>query len=351
MALHFDFSADQRMLSESLRRVLADKAGSGLAETAASLARHGMFGVMLDEDRGGLGLGLTEALALAIESGRAGLMYPAAETMLALPLLARLRPDAVSDVLAGRQIVTLAMSGRAKVVRDRARLRVSGDVVAPFAMPARFVAVAVGEGKATVVDLSDSGVAVEPLVPFDAGGPLGRVRFDILADSDSAVTDPLALNAAILACGEMTGAAEACLERTVRHLRERVQFGRPLGANQVLRHAVADDWLRVQGMQAACEYAAAAHDVESGLAAHAASVAKIYCSKAAREVAESAIHIHGGMGFTWDAGLHLPLRRILRLAAAHGTATAHLDALATELFSHKFQKDDRTCNSNNIASM
>jgi alkylation response protein AidB-like acyl-CoA dehydrogenase len=342
MALHFDFSADQRMLSESLRRVLADKAGSGLAETAASLARHGMFGVMLDEDRGGLGLGLTEALALAIESGRAGLVYPAAETMLALPLLARLRPDAVSDALAGRQIVTLAMSGRAKVVRDRARLRVSGDVVAPFAMAARFVAVAVGEGKATVVELSDSGVA---------GGPLGRVRFDILADSDSAVTDPLALNAAILACGEMTGAAEACLERTVRHLRERVQFGRPLGANQVLRHAVADDWLRVQGMQAACEYAAAAHDVESGLAAHAASVAKIYCSKAAREVAESAIHIHGGMGFTWDAGLHLPLRRILRLAAAHGTATAHLDALATELFSHKFQKDDRTCNSNNIASM
>jgi alkylation response protein AidB-like acyl-CoA dehydrogenase len=351
MALHFDLSSDQRMLAESLRRLLGGGAENTVPEIAAALSRHGMFGVMLAEDCGGLGLGLTEALALSFEIGRAGLAFPAAETMLALPLLARLRPDALSDALAGRQIVTLAVSGQAKVVRERGRTRLSGEVVAPFATLARFVAVAAGEGRATVIDLSERGVSVEASAPFDPAGPLGRVRFDVLPGGEAVVADRLPEKAAILACGEMTGAAEFCLERSVQHLRERMQFGKPLGANQVLRHTAADDWLRVQGMQAACEYAAAACDAEPDSAAHAASVAKVYCSQAARKVVENAIHIHGGMGFTWDAGLHLPLRRVLRLAASHGTAREHLDSLAGDLFAAKAWKDDLTCSSNNIASM
>jgi alkylation response protein AidB-like acyl-CoA dehydrogenase len=351
MTLHFDFSSEQRMLAESLRRLLTDGAGGDLGEIAAALSQHGLFGVMLDADCGGLGLGLTDALALSIETGRAGLSYPAVETMLAVPLMARLRPDALADVLAGKQIATLAGSGRATMVRERGRTRLTGEALAPFATQARFLAIVAGEGRATVIDLSERGAAVEPIEPFDPAVPLGRVRFDLDADADSVVADDLAVKAAILACGEMTGAAEICLERSVRHLRERMQFDRPLGANQVLRHSVADDWLAVQGMQAASEYAAAAYDSDAANAAQSAAIAKAYVSRAARKVAESAIHIHGGMGFTWDAGLHLPLRRILRLAACHGAANQHLDSLADALFAHKTHKDDRTCNSNNIASM
>jgi alkylation response protein AidB-like acyl-CoA dehydrogenase len=339
MALHFDFSADQRMLADSLRRWLGDTVALPLEETALALAGQGVFGVMLPEDAGGLGLGLTDALALAIEVGRAGLGYPAVETMLALPLLARLQPDKTPDALAGRQIVTLATSGATKTSRERGRLRLSGEVVAPFARRARWLALSVGDNTATVIDLAGRSIRIEALPDFDPAAPLGRVSFDLTVGADSIVTDDLATKAAILACGEMTGAAELCLERSVQHLRERVQFGKPLGANQVLRHAVADDWLRVQGMQAACEYAAAAHDAGLGNAGYAASIAKVHCSQAARKVAESAIHIHGGMGFTWDAGLHLPLRRILRLAASYGTAAEHLDSLADDLFA---AKADRT---------
>jgi alkylation response protein AidB-like acyl-CoA dehydrogenase len=141
----------------------------------------------------------------------------------------------------------------------------------------------------------------------------------------------------VLACGELTGAAEHCLELTLRHLKERAQFGKPIGANQSLRHRAADDWMRVQGMQAASEYAAACFDAAQGAPdalaefERATHIAKAHCSAAARKVAEHAVQIHGGIGFTWDFGLHVPLRRILRLASAHGDSAHHLDALADRL--------------------
>jgi alkylation response protein AidB-like acyl-CoA dehydrogenase len=351
MALHFDFSPDQRMLADSLRRVLADGKGTTLPEIAVALARQGVFEVMLGEDHGGLGLGLTDALVLSIEIGRAGVDFPASETMLAVPLVARLRPDVLADALEGRAIVTMAASGQAKAARERDHWRLSGEVWAPFARETRLVAVPVGEGRATVIDLTARGVTVEEAVAFDPAGPMASVRFDLTYTADAIVADPLSMKAAVLACGEMTGAAEVCLERGVQHLRERVQFDKPLGANQVLRHAVADDWLRVQGMQAACEYAAAAFDLAQEDAAHAASVAKAYCSQAGRKVAESTIHIHGGMGFTWDAGLHLPLRRIMRLAASYGTAGEHFDSIARDLVAANTERKERPCSSKNFASM
>jgi alkylation response protein AidB-like acyl-CoA dehydrogenase len=318
MALHFDFSPDQRMLADSLRRVLADRKRETLPEIAVALARQGVFEVMLGEDHGGLGLGLTDALVLSIEIGRAGADFPASETMLAVPLVARLRPDVLADALEGRAIVTMAASGQAKAAREREHWRLSGEVWAPFARETRLVAVPVGEGRATVIDLTARGVTVEEAVAFDPAGPMASVRFDLTCTA---------------------------------HLRERVQFDKPLGANQVLRHAVADDWLRVQGMQAACEYAAAAFDLAQEDAAHAASVAKAYCSQAGRKVAESTIHIHGGMGFTWDAGLHLPLRRIMRLAASYGTAGEHFDSIARDLVAANTERKERPCSSKNFASM
>lgn len=352
MGLHFDLSPDQRMLATSLRRLLGNCRAPDFKETAASLAGHGMFGVMVAEMHGGLGLGLTDALALSFETGRAGLAFPATETTLALPLLARVRPDALQEAMAGRQIVTLASTAKTKVTRERGRMRLCGEAIAPFARQANWLALMVGENAATVIDLTGRGVSIEALPEFDPAGPLFRVCFDYLAEAKTVLPDDLATKAAILACGEMAGAAEYCFECSIRHLNERTQFGKPLGANQVLRHAAADDWLRVQGMQAAAEYAAAAHDDSPAYASHDAMVAKAYCSQVARKVAESAIHLHGGMGFTWDAGLHLPLRRILRLAASYGTATEHLDSLAGRLFAARtHDEEDRTCHSNNIASM
>ena len=80
------------------------------------------------------------------------------------------------------------------------------------------------------------------------------------------VVHELALMLTVLAAGELTGAAEYCLDASIRYLKERVQFGKPIGANQSLRHLVADDWVRAQGMRAACEYAAAAFDAATGKA-------------------------------------------------------------------------------------
>jgi alkylation response protein AidB-like acyl-CoA dehydrogenase len=347
MGLHFDLSSEQRMLATSTRGLLArlPKAGSGAFGTA--LAEHGVFGLMAPEAAGGLGLGLVDALAVATETGRAQTPFPVIETIAAASLVSRVRPDAALEVLNGAAIATCATGGEAESdgPNDSARLR--GTLFAAFADRARWLAVPVKHAGrndpgpwATIIDLTGPGVSIASAPALDLTYPMFRVELDADAAPPAILEHELQSMLAVLAAAELTGAAEHCLDATVRYLKERVQFGKPIGANQALRHVVADDWVRVQGMRAASEYAAAAFDASHGARGnglppqafrHAAHVAKAYCSSAAREVAEHAIHLHGGIGFTWEFGLHVPLRRILRLASSLGTAADHLDALAAEM--------------------
>lgn len=348
MGLHFDFSAEQRMLGESVRGVLARESGaSGTAELGRRLAAHGLFGAMAAPEAGGLGLGLTDALAIALETGRAQARFPVMETMAAARLLAGVRPAALAAVLEGRELATCA-SGEAELVTAAAGARLHGAVLAPYAKDARWLAVSVRRADrnepgpwAALVDMRAADIDAVPAPDFDLTYPVFRIFLDVPVEPAAIVQTDLNRQLAVLACGELTGAAEHCFELTLRHLKERVQFGKPIGVNQALRHRAADDWVRVQGMRAAAEYAAAVFDAaqdsqpgtEFAFADFAAAthVAKACCSRAARIVAENAVQSHGGLAFTWEFGLHIPLRRILRLALAFGAASDHHDALAATL--------------------
>ncbi|MEX0590357.1 MAG: acyl-CoA dehydrogenase family protein [Xanthobacteraceae bacterium] len=282
--------------------------------------------------------------------------FPVIETIAAASLLSRVRPDAVAEILSGAAIATCATGGEAQIsatAKGRARLR--GSLTVAFADSARWLAVPVRRSDrndpgpwATIVDLTGPGISISAAPELDLTYPMYRVELDYGVEAADVIEHELQPMLAVLAAAELTGAAEHCLDATVKYLKERVQFGKVIGSNQALRHVVADDWVRVQGMHAASEYAAAAFDAARNTSGsrlpteafrHAAHVAKAYCSSAAREVAEHAIQLHGGIGFTWEFGLHVPLRRILRLGSSLGTSADHLDTLAAEML----RRDKSNC--------
>ncbi len=131
----------------------------------------------------------------------------------------------------------------------------------------------------------------------------------------------------VLAAAELEGAAHTCLDLALEHMKTRRQFGQEIGKFQALKHIAASDALSIESMSLANAYAAWAVDAGADDAAEAVAIAKSYASEAARTVAQNAVQCHGGIGFTWEYGLHFFLRRILRLAASLGTAHDHRENL------------------------
>ncbi|MFE7129998.1 acyl-CoA dehydrogenase family protein [Streptomyces sp. NPDC057638] len=129
--------------------------------------------------------------------------------------------------------------------------------------------------------------------------PLGATDGDP-ADVSRALTGTGRWVAALLAA-EAVGAAESALERTLAYVRQREQFGRPIGSFQAVQHRLADLHVRVRAAGAAAHHAARAP--------HEAPLALAHCLETAREVTAQAIQLHGGIGFTWEHEAHLFFKR------------------------------------------
>lgn len=110
---------------------------------------------------------------------------------------------------------------------------------------------------------------------------------------------------------EQVGAARACLEMSVAYARQRVQFGRPIGSFQAVKHMCADMFTRLEVAEAAATEAARAVDglPDAPPAGEAAAVAHAVCSEAFMFIAQQTIQVHGGIGFTWEHPAHLYFRR------------------------------------------
>ena len=107
----------------------------------------------------------------------------------------------------------------------------------------------------------------------------------------------------------MLGGASRVLELTVEYAKERVQFGRPIGSFQAVKHRCADMLVDVEGMRSTAYHAAWCIGAGDPDASVAASTAKVWCSDASRRVMASGLQVHGGIGFTWEHDLHLYLKR------------------------------------------
>jgi alkylation response protein AidB-like acyl-CoA dehydrogenase len=166
---------------------------------------------------------------------------------------------------------------------------------------------------------------LDPLTPIHriAGLPPGR------RVGDSQVAERWSLEGAVLASALLLGIAEATQDLATAYAKQRMQFGKPIGAFQAVKHLLADMLVRTEVARAAV-YAAGVtlDDPVVGDPARAAATAKIMAGEAALLNAKTGVQVFGGMGFTWEVDVHLYLKRAWVLETVFGTAAEHAEALA-----------------------
>jgi alkylation response protein AidB-like acyl-CoA dehydrogenase len=135
----------------------------------------------------------------------------------------------------------------------------------------------------------------------------------------------------VAACAEMLGGALKVLDLSVEYAKDRVQFGRPIGSFQAVKHRCADMLVDVEGMRSTTYWAAWCLSAGDREASIAASTAKIWCADASKRVMASALQVHGGIGFTWEHDLHLFLKRAQLDQLSFGDAPFHRERLAALL--------------------
>ena len=285
-----------------------------------SMVDQGWMGVELDERRGGLGLGTVAAAVLLEQVGRHVAPVPFLPSLVALGALARAADDGVRDA------------------EPWVERLVSGDAIAcvawgdgpVIAAPVADVAVIGAHDQVTAVELTASGrPSREPAM--DLTRALGWLRPDegpafTLGGREAA--DALLDAGATYVSAEMLGGASRVLELTVEYAKERVQFGRPIGSFQAVKHRCADMLVDVEGMRSTAYHGAWCIGAAEPDASVAASTAKVWCSDASRRVMASGLQVHGGIGFTWEHDLHLYLKRSQLDQVTFGDAAFHRDRIA-----------------------
>ncbi|MFF3494442.1 acyl-CoA dehydrogenase family protein [Streptomyces sp. NPDC002795] len=181
------------------------------------------------------------------------------------------------------------------------------------------------------------GAQIETRVTMDQTRPLARWRFEgaegrlVGTDGDGVGALERALDLACVAlAAEQVGAAERCLELTVAYAMERVQFGRPIGSFQAVKHRLADAYVLVESARSAALGAAFAA-ADSPDFSRYVSVAKSACSEAFSAVAGEMIQLHGGIGITWEHDAHRYFKRAHGSSQLFGTPARHRRRLSDSL--------------------
>ncbi|MGW3032905.1 acyl-CoA dehydrogenase family protein [Streptomyces sp. NPDC001178] len=188
-----------------------------------------------------------------------------------------------------------------------------------------------------LADPREPGVTVRRVPTLDLSRGQAVVTFDgarartLTAGGEGAGVVSRALDVALVAlAAEQLGGAQAALDMTVAHVRDRTQFGRAIGGFQAVKHACADMLLQVEAARSAVVRAVRAEG-SPGALAEAAAVAQAWCGEAFVSVAAECVQLHGGMGFTWEHDAHLYFRRAQSDAVLLGGAAHHRERLAALL--------------------
>ncbi|WP_116047637.1 acyl-CoA dehydrogenase family protein [Amycolatopsis palatopharyngis] len=180
-----------------------------------------------------------------------------------------------------------------------------------------------------------AGVTVTARVSLDPTRQVADVVLDgaratplVTGDQAAAVLATALRTGAGLLASEQLGIAQWCLDETVSYVKQRFQFGRPVGSFQALKHRLADLYLELVSARAAARYAADVLASDSPDVAVAVAVAQSYCADLAVHAAEECVQLHGGIGMTWEHPAHLYLKRAKADQLALGTAGRHRTTLA-----------------------
>jgi alkylation response protein AidB-like acyl-CoA dehydrogenase len=356
--VNFAFSPEQEEFRLSLRRFLADKSPAAevrrLMETDAGYdpqvwkqlaGQLGLQGLAIPEEFGGAGATPVELGIAFEEMGRGLLCAPffstvglAAQALLAvgddqakreylpriadgslLATVAVTEPDGCWDLAAVRTsaVADSAAPGAPGGSGTSTAFRLDGTkmfVVDGYIAQLLLVVARTDDGLGLfAIDASDAGVVRTPLPTLDMTRKLARVELSgvparlVSGPGDATAALSRALDLALVALtAEQVGGAQRCLDMAVDYAKIRMQFGRPIGSFQAIKHKCAEMLIEVESAKSAAYHAAGSTADELGVAA---AIAKAYCSEAYFHVAAETIQVHGGIGFTWEHDAHLYFRR------------------------------------------
>ncbi|MEU3416704.1 acyl-CoA dehydrogenase family protein [Streptomyces sp. NPDC006658] len=366
------FSDDHERLRETVRRFLAEKSpetevrrlmeepeGFDRAVWRQMAEQLELMALTVPGKYGGAGYSYAELSVVLDEMGRALLCAPyfatvalAANLLLASPDESA-RADYLPGIASGRTIATVALAERQGLWSESGialeatgtpdgSWRLSGEkhyVLDGHVADLVLVAARTRAGISLfAVEKDAAGLAAVPVAALDPTRRLARLSFDrvrarpVGADGEGwpAVARMLDLAAVALAA-EQVGGAQRVLEMAVGYAGLRVQFGRPIGSFQAIKHKCADMLLQVESARAAAYHAGWAVAEDDDEVPVLASLAKACCSEAYFHAAAENIQIHGGIGYTWEHPAHLYFRRAKSSELLFGDAAHHRELLARRI--------------------
>ncbi len=320
-------SAERELLRETVAALVAKHASPAAVREAMESERGydeslwqllceqvGAAALVVPEQHGGAGGDLRDAAVVIEELGKNLVPTPLLGSTLAeLALMAADEPDeeALQRLTDGTAIGTVVFDPDYVVNGDIADIVVCADLSDDTGQLTRWTK-----------------LAAEPVSTMDPTRRLARVTPQ---DTAPVGTDPgIADIAAILLAAEQIGAAARCLELTVDYTKERVQFGRPIGGFQALKHRMADLYVAVQAARAVVYEAVEQAAVQPS--ATSAALARVAASEAFSAVAADGIQLHGGIAITWEHDMQLYFKRAHGSSQLFGPPRAHLRRLESELF-------------------
>jgi alkylation response protein AidB-like acyl-CoA dehydrogenase len=369
--VNFAFSEEQEELRKAVRRFLEDKspesevrrlmeteAGYDLAVWRQMAEQLGLHGLAIPESYGGSGFTYVELVVVFEEMGRALLCAPYFSSVaLAANLLLSLDDEAaraayLPGIADGTTIATVALteasgdwgeSGITLTATDAGGdWSLTGDksfVIDGHSADLVLVAARTATGiSAFAVEKGADGFTSTPLSTMDQTRKQARLAFvhtparlvGVEGQAWPALSKMLDLAVVALAA-EQVGGAQRILEMAVGYAKERVQFGRPIGSFQAIKHKCADMLLEVESAKSAAYYAGWAAADDNDELPVVASLAKSYCSEAYFHAAAENIQIHGGIGFTWEHPAHLYFKRAKSSELLFGDPTYHRELLAQRI--------------------
>ena len=371
--MNFAFSEEQEQLREAVRRFMEAKSPSSevrrLMETTEGydeavwkqMAQElGLQSLHIPETHGGQGFTFVELGIVLEEMGRVLLCAPYFSTVvLAADAIMNAGTDAqqgelLPGIASGETIAALAFtepngrwdasgitmeasgSGDSYQLSGTKMFVIDGHTANTIITVARLAGTSGEDGISFfAVDGDASGLTRTPLATMDQTRKQARLDFSDVAarplgdpGAGWAALSKTLDQAAVGLSNEMVGGAQKVLEMAVEYAKVRVQFGRPIGSFQAIKHKCADMLLEVESAKSAAYYAAWAAAEDNEELPVVASLAKAYCSDAYFHAAAENIQIHGGIGFTWEHDAHLYLRRAKSSELLFGTPRAQRRRLA-----------------------
>ncbi|MEZ5280473.1 MAG: acyl-CoA dehydrogenase family protein [Acidimicrobiales bacterium] len=368
--MNFAFTEEQEELRSIVRSFLEDKSpesavrelmetenGYDQAVWSQMAEQLGLQSLIIPEEYGGQGFGYVELIVVLEEMGRALLCAPFfSSVVLAANALMQSGNTAAMEqylpgIASGETIATLALAeanGRwdaegvtVEASGDSGSVTLSGEKM--FVIDGATANLIIVAAKANggihlyTVDGDASGLTRESLATMDQTRKQARLTFDNtpaqhLADTNNFEMISTILDlAAVGLAAEQVGGAQFVMEMAVQYAKDRVQFGRPIGSFQAIKHKCADMLLEVESAKSAAYYAGwCAAEMNDELPS-VASLAKAYCSEAYFHCAAENIQIHGGIGFTWEHPAHLYFKRAKSSELMFGDPAYHRELLAQRI--------------------